>query len=86
MLGVAPAGVIIHNPEFARYAASETGDAAVIDGAKSLAMTALDLMADPRAMAEARADFAATEELSKGALAKSREPILHDHSVGCGCA
>jgi amidohydrolase len=85
MLGVAPAGVIIHNPEFARYAASDKGDAAVIDGAKSLAMTALDLMADPAAMAETRADFAATVELSKGALAKSREAVAHDHHGGCGC-
>jgi metal-dependent amidase/aminoacylase/carboxypeptidase family protein len=88
MLGIAPAGVIIHNPEFARYAASDKGDAAVIDGAKSLAMTALDLMADPAAMAEARADFAATAEISKGALAKSREPVTHEHHGpgGCGCA
>jgi metal-dependent amidase/aminoacylase/carboxypeptidase family protein len=85
MLGVAPAGVIIHNPEFARYAASDKGDAAVIDGAKSLAMTALDLMADPAAMAETRADFTATAELSKGALAKSREAVAHDHHSGCGC-
>src|SRR6185312_12191997 len=85
MLGVAPAGVIIHNPEFARYAASDKGDQAVIDGAKSLAMTALDLMADPAAMAEARADFAATAELSQGALAKSREPLSHTHHGGCGC-
>jgi len=85
MLGVAPAGVIIHNPEFARYAASDKGDQAVIDGAKSLAMTALDLMADPAAMAEARADFAATAELSQGALTKSREPLSHTHHGGCGC-
>ena len=86
MLGVAPAGVIIHNPEFARYAASEKGDAAVIDGAKSLAMTALDLMGDPQALADARADFAATEELSRNALVKSREPLAHHAHGGCGCA
>jgi hypothetical protein len=86
MLGVAPAGVIIHNPEFTRYAASDKGDQAVIDGAKSLAMTTLDLMADPTAMARARADFVATAELSQGALAKSREPMAHAHHGGCGCA
>ncbi len=88
MLGVAPAGVIIHNAEFARYAASETGDAAVIDGAKSLAMTALDLMADAGQLAAARADFAATGELSQAAIARSREPLKHDHHGhgGCGCA
>jgi hypothetical protein len=45
-------------------------------------------MADPAAMAEARADFEATREISEGALAKSREPIGHSHAGhgGCGCA
>src|SRR5215472_3764970 len=87
MLSVAPPGVIIHNPEFARWAASPAGDNAVIDGAKSLAMTALDLMADAVKLEAARADFAATAELSKLAIAKSREPMAHLHPHGaCGCA
>ncbi|MEJ0026765.1 MAG: M20 family metallopeptidase [Rhizomicrobium sp.] len=86
MLGVAPGNVIIHNQEFARYAASPAGDAAVIDGAKSLAMTALDLMADAGQLAAARADFAATAELSHAAIARSREPMTHSHHGGCGCA
>ena len=60
MLGVAPPGVIIHNPEFTRYAASEKGDAAVIDGAKSMAMTALDLMSDGDMLAKVKHDFAFT--------------------------
>ena len=46
MFAVAPAGVIIHNAEFATWAASEKGDAAVLDGAKAMAQTALDLMCD----------------------------------------
>src|SRR5258706_12943573 len=41
MLSVAPPGVIIHNPEFARCAASDKGHDALIEGAKSLAMTPL---------------------------------------------
>jgi amidohydrolase len=86
MLGVAPAGVIIHNPEFTRYAASPAGDAAVIDGAKSLAMTALDLMGDAAKLEAARSDFAATATLSSAAIAKSREPTAHAHHGGCGCA
>ncbi|HEY4943443.1 MAG TPA: M20 family metallopeptidase [Rhizomicrobium sp.] len=87
MLGIAPAGVVIHNPEFARHAALDKADAAVIDGAKSMAMTALDLMADARLMAAVRADFAATAEISAAAIAKSREPLAHDHHAGgCGCA
>ena len=91
MLSAAPAGVIIHNPEFTRYAASPSGDAAVIDGAKSLAMTALDLMADAGRLAAVKADFTATAELSQAAIAKSREPVKHgghgQHAHGgCGCA
>ncbi|MEJ1969292.1 MAG: M20 family metallopeptidase [Rhizomicrobium sp.] len=88
MLGVAPPGVIIHNAEFTRYAASEKGDAAVLDGAKSMAMTALDLMADAHKMEAVRADFQATAELSHAAIARSREPMKHGHHAhgGCGCA
>ncbi len=87
MMGVAPPGVIIHNPEFTRYAASPAGDQAVIDGAKAMAMTALDLMGDGALLERARADFAATAELSQGAIAKSREPMAHrGHAHGCGCA
>ena len=36
----------IHSPEFAKWAGSETGDRALIDGAKALAMTALDSRCD----------------------------------------
>ena len=89
MLGVAPAGVIIHNAEFARWAASDKGDDAVIEGAKAMAMTTLDLMSDATLLKTVKNDFAATLELSTGALAKSREPVPrgHDHvHAGCGCA
>ena len=84
MLGIAPPGVVMHNPEFTRYAASQKGDSAAIDGAKSMAMTALDLMADAAKLAAAKADFAATLELSHNAIAKSREKVAHDHH-GHGC-
>jgi amidohydrolase len=43
MIRIAPQGVAIHTEEFAQYAASESGDLGVIDGAKALAMTALDV-------------------------------------------
>lgn len=90
MLGVAPAGVIIHNAEFTRYAASERGDQAVIDGAKAMAMTALDLMGDAALLASVKSDFQATAELSKNAIAKSREKVVEGHHGhghgGCGCA
>jgi len=80
MLAAAPAGVIIHNPEFARWAASDSGDKTAIDGAASLALTALELMADAALMARVRADFAATAELSRLAVAE----VAHQHA-GCGC-
>ena len=91
MLAVAPAGVIIHNAEFATWAASPRGDEGVIDGAKSLALTALDLMADAGLLAETKADFAATADISKAALARLNESVAHsdlaDHRHGgCGCA
>ena len=47
MLAAAPLHVTIHNPEFEKWAGSDMGDAAALDGAKALAMTALDFLADP---------------------------------------
>ena len=46
MLAAAPPHCTIHNAEFALHAGAEIGDAAAIDGAKALAMTALDYLAD----------------------------------------
>ena len=46
MLAAAPRNVVIHHPDFARHAGSELGDAAALDGARSLALTAVDLLAD----------------------------------------
>ncbi len=62
MLAAAPPNVVIHNPEFARWAGSETGDAAALDGAKALAMTALDFLASEALQAEVDKAF----EVSRG--------------------
>lgn len=59
MLAAAPPHCTIHHPEFAKWAGSEMGDAAAIDGAKALAMTALDYFADAGLRARARAIFEA---------------------------
>jgi metal-dependent amidase/aminoacylase/carboxypeptidase family protein len=59
MLAAAPPHVTIHNPEFAKWAASELGDAAALDGAKALAMTALDFFCDPELRRCAREAFEA---------------------------
>ncbi|HEX2592831.1 MAG TPA: M20 family metallopeptidase [Rhizomicrobium sp.] len=90
MLGVAPSNVIIHNAEFARYAAMPKGDDAVIEGAKAMAMTALDLMVDQNFLAKVKSDFEATRDISDTAIAKSREPVKQGHQAhvhgACGCA
>ena len=48
-----------YGAEFAEWAGSEMGDAAALDGAKALAMTALDFFADADLRARARAFFEA---------------------------
>ena len=57
MIKVAPDDVAIHTPDFAVYARGPSGDAAVIDGAKALAMTALDCWLDEAVMPAVRAEF-----------------------------
>lgn len=46
MIACSPPHVTIHNAEFEKWAGSEQGDAAALDGAKALAMTALDYFCD----------------------------------------
>ena len=46
MIAAAPPHCTIHNAEFAKWAGSETGDLAALDGAKALAMTAIDYLSD----------------------------------------
>ena len=47
MIAVAPRGVGIHTPDFADFASSPSGDEGVIDGAKAMAMTIVDLWSSP---------------------------------------
>ena len=57
MLASAPLHCTIHNAEFEKWAGSEKGDEAAIDGAKSLAMTAIDFLTDPDLRERARSLF-----------------------------
>jgi amidohydrolase len=57
MIAVSPPDVPLHSAEFARWAASEEGDRAVLDGAKAMAMTVLDLWLTDGALQEVRAAF-----------------------------
>jgi metal-dependent amidase/aminoacylase/carboxypeptidase family protein len=43
MIAVAPRGTAIHTAEFASHAISQRADQAIVDGAKAMALTALDL-------------------------------------------
>ena len=55
---ISPDGVPGHSREFAEAAASPLARAGMVAAAKALAMTALDLLADPGAVAAAKAEFA----------------------------
>lgn len=57
MIQAAPDGTPIHTPAFADAARGPQGDRAVIDGAKILAWTVLDLWADPTAIERCRSEF-----------------------------
>jgi metal-dependent amidase/aminoacylase/carboxypeptidase family protein len=59
MLAASPPNVSIHHAEFAKWAGSELGDAAALDGAKALAMTALDFFRDDALRRRVRAAFEA---------------------------
>ncbi len=59
MLAAAPLHCTIHNAEFTKWAGSEMGDAAALDGAKALAMTAIDYLTDADLRERTRAIFEA---------------------------
>jgi hypothetical protein len=59
MIAVAPSHVSIYTPEFASHARGADGDRGVVDGAKALAMTIVDLWTQPALLDAARAAHAA---------------------------
>lgn len=59
MIQVSPPSVAIHTQDFVRYAASDTGDRAVLDGAKAMAATIVDLWAADGVLDEVKAAFEA---------------------------
>lgn len=61
MLSAAPPNCTIHNAEFATHAALEIGDRAALDGAKALAMTALDVLTDGDLLRRSRDIFDAAK-------------------------
>lgn len=62
MLKCAPADVVVHHPDFTHWAASELGDAAVLDGAKAMALTVHDYLSSPSLRDRVREAFELTGE------------------------
>ena len=79
LIAVAPPHISIHNPEFTRYAASPSGDKAVLDGAKAMAMTALDFMSDETLRAEIKKDFEQQTQNAAQILDDIKNPCPHEH-------
>ena len=59
MVAIAPPHVALHTPEFATWAAGESGQQGVVDGAKVLALTGIDILCSPDLRAAMRAAFEA---------------------------
>jgi amidohydrolase len=57
MIKVAPDGVPIHSLDFARFAGGPDGDQAVVDGAKAMAMTVVDLWTSAELLGRVREEF-----------------------------
>ena len=57
---ISPDGIPGHSREFAEWAKSPLARAGMIAGAKALALTALDLVAKPEALRQAKDEFAKT--------------------------
>ena len=66
MVAIAPVDVVAHSPEFAEAAASEAGNRGLIDGAKAIAMTVVDLIAQPEVMKKVKEEFAGGMVDNKG--------------------
>ncbi len=57
LIAIAPAKVVTHSPQFAEMAGSEAGTKALLDAAKALAMTVVDLVANPEVVAGVKEEF-----------------------------
>jgi amidohydrolase len=56
-IAIAPVEVVAHSPQFASAAASEAGIQGMLDAAKALAMTVVDLVADPQIVIKIKQEF-----------------------------
>ena len=56
-VAIATPGVLTHTPEFAAAAASEAGNQGLLHAAKAMAMTVVDLLAEPKTIARIKKEF-----------------------------
>jgi amidohydrolase len=83
MIACAPQGVVIHNPEFAKWAASDLGDKACLDGAKAMAMTTIDFLSDKALQREAARAFEKTRDIASAAIEAAFHPEGDADIGGC---
>ena len=83
MISCAPPQVVIHNPEFTKWAKSSKGDKAVLDGAKALAMTALDYFDTSALRRAAKESFATTGQQSATNVKEAYNPEGVTSLGGC---
>jgi metal-dependent amidase/aminoacylase/carboxypeptidase family protein len=60
MIGIAPIGMAIHTREFADAAVKPLARAGMVAAAKTMALTTLDLLAEPARVKAARDEFTRT--------------------------
>ncbi len=58
MVGIAPPDVLIHSAEFATVAGTKKALHTILDAAKAMAMTAAELLSNPKKLTTVRAEFA----------------------------
>jgi amidohydrolase len=57
MVGIAPPDVLVHSVEFAKAAGTKKALGTILNAAKAMAMTAAELLASPKKLADVRAEF-----------------------------
>jgi len=57
MVSIAPNTVLTHSPEFAKIAATEDALRCMLDAAKAMAMTAIELLGSPETLEKVQAEF-----------------------------
>jgi amidohydrolase len=62
-LAIAPENIAGHTLEFKKYCLSEAGKSAMLDAAKAMAMTTIDLLNNPELLVQAKAELSSTVQL-----------------------